>query len=1141
MTRFRSGRLTHQHIGISSFTDNKLVLDVIGNTRISGILSVPQLKVTGTDGIIDGDIETRNLTVTGIATFGGPITAGSSEGSPGQFLQRTETGVLWASFPSVRNTQTFVATAGQTTFSFVYNTQFVDVYLNGVKLSGSEYDSSSGSEIVLNSGCFAGDSVEIISFNATSLAAGGGAAGVGIQNIVEDTTPQLGGDLDLNGFDISGTGNLNVSGVITATKFVGDGTELTGVISGVGVHSGGTIIGTGVTQLNFVGTGNTFLYNSTTDTVDISISGGGGATGINTEGLTFFERIEVAGLSTFKYNGDTKFETATNGLKVYQEIDTLHDTYGTGRGGVKTGVLTLGPLGNFQLVSQYAGTTNLESNLLNSFTYPLSIRSSDSITFDGPPGANENTTVSVAGVITAKSGYALTYYGSNLTIGSSITSGSYYGDGSTLSNVKVDVQSDSFTNSTFYPLFSDAISGKRTPKTDNDFTYNPASNALTLSVVNANLVGTVNGTLNGNASTASGIVGRPNLDVRSVDATGITVNAGVITSQTFSGNLVGNLTGTSVNVNTATISGDIQATNAVFLGNVSIGGTLTYEDVTNIDSVGIVTARDGIKVLSGGINAVGVVSATSFVGDGSGITGVLRPSIVTDDTAPTSPSDGELWWKSDEGTLKVYYSDVDSGQWVDASPTGGGAGTIEIINDPTPQLGGDLDLYNKNITGTGNVNITGIITSTSLYAADGTFSTNVSIAGIATALEVSVGSATTIDASGIVAAGVVTASRYISNDMLLEGSGGDVLLKNTDASGDLFVESTGGTVALKSPTATYVDGSSSFTRILHNGSLRIETTTSGIEVTGNVSSSSSITAVDFYGDVFARELDVEGHTNLDNVSVSGVTTVTGSIIANDIDVDGHTNLDNVSIAGVTTFSANSNNVVVGGATTALLVDGDLRVTGVGSFGAGSVSIATSAISYTGYGATIGIGTIPAHWGSGIQQNVLELGGEKIHLNAYQNWIGGHLLPIRHEQFDIGSADKKIRHLFLSDNSIWLGDQNKIDTSTGDMKMKKRHIESLPKSITDLGGDGSGAISHANTIFGYSPAKTQLKQLTLQDLIAYLTSLDNTKTEITDLYPSEMIDGNANSAYTDDDWQKINVDATVGSQNPFVTKGFSSPP
>ena len=47
-------------------------------------------------------------------------------------------------------------------------------------------------------------------------------------------------------------------------------------------------------------------------------------------------------------------------------------------------------------------------------------------------------------------------------------------------------------------------------------------------------------------------------------------------------------------------------------------GVLTYEDVTNIDSIGIVTARTGIKVLAGGINAVGVVTATLGVQIGAG-------------------------------------------------------------------------------------------------------------------------------------------------------------------------------------------------------------------------------------------------------------------------------------------------------------------------------------------------------------------------------------------------------------------------------------------------------------------------------------------------------------------------------------------
>lgn len=64
----------------------------------------------------------------------------------------------------------------------------------------------------------------------------------------------------------------------------------------------------------------------------------------------------------------------------------------------------------------------------------------------------------------------------------------------------------------------------------------------------------------------------------------------------------------------------VNVVNITASGNVSVGGTLTYEDVENIDSIGLVTARTGIKVLAGGINAVGVVTATTFSGSGANLT-----------------------------------------------------------------------------------------------------------------------------------------------------------------------------------------------------------------------------------------------------------------------------------------------------------------------------------------------------------------------------------------------------------------------------------------------------------------------------------------------------------------------------------------
>ena len=56
-------------------------------------------------------------------------------------------------------------------------------------------------------------------------------------------------------------------------------------------------------------------------------------------------------------------------------------------------------------------------------------------------------------------------------------------------------------------------------------------------------------------------------------------------------------------------------------GNLSIGGTLTYEDVKNVDSIGVITARSGIQgigIQSGGVNvAVGVITALNFIGAGN--------------------------------------------------------------------------------------------------------------------------------------------------------------------------------------------------------------------------------------------------------------------------------------------------------------------------------------------------------------------------------------------------------------------------------------------------------------------------------------------------------------------------------------------
>ena len=80
-------------------------------------------------------------------------------------------------------------------------------------------------------------------------------------------------------------------------------------------------------------------------------------------------------------------------------------------------------------------------------------------------------------------------------------------------------------------------------------------------------------------------------------------------------------------------------------GNLSVAGTITYDDVTNVDSTGIVTARGGFEIGEAGVGGTitatgqaefaGVVTATKFVGSGEGLTGVASTDNIITSTAST--------------------------------------------------------------------------------------------------------------------------------------------------------------------------------------------------------------------------------------------------------------------------------------------------------------------------------------------------------------------------------------------------------------------------------------------------------------------------------------------------------------------------
>ena len=135
-------------------------------------------------------------------------------------------------------------------------------------------------------------------------------------------------------------------------------------------------------------------------------------------------------------------------------------------------------------------------------------------------------------------------------------------------------------------------------------------------------------------------------------ATSVNVT-GTIKATDFEGNLTGNVTGSVQYAGGLSGTPDINVRNivaaaATFTGDVSIGGTLTYEDVQNVDSVGIVTAGKGLRVTEGGIEVTtGGLSVddgfSTLGGDGSN-SGVL----ISDGLIQIKTSTGNV------GTIELY-------------------------------------------------------------------------------------------------------------------------------------------------------------------------------------------------------------------------------------------------------------------------------------------------------------------------------------------------------------------------------------------------------------------------------------------------------------------------------------------------------
>ena len=144
-----------------------------------------------------------------------------------------------------------------------------------------------------------------------------------------------------------------------------------------------------------------------------------------------------------------------------------------------------------------------------------------------------------------------------------------------------------------------------------------------------------------------------------INSTGIDAVSGIITASSFVGNVTGNASGTAGGL-TGTPSITVGTVNAT---NITASGTLTYEDVTNVDSIGIVTARGGLEV-----GAAGVGGTISSGGN------VIFAGITTVGTALSLPDNIRAKFGTG-GDLSIYHNGSNS--FIDDQ----GTGALQVLSN----------------------------------------------------------------------------------------------------------------------------------------------------------------------------------------------------------------------------------------------------------------------------------------------------------------------------------------------------------------------------------------------------------------------------------------------------------------------------
>ena len=606
--KYVSGRVKELKVGISSYSESKTTLITVGNVNVSGSVTatsfigdgsaltnvtIPGISTTGTSEFASLDLS-GNLKVAGISTFTGIVDAN------GQIVGAATSNIIpflysnYSLFPSATTYHGAVAHAHNTGKLY---------YAHG------------------------GNWIELVSKEIT------GTVGTGTEryNIgpVDLTTLDVSGistfagNINANG-NIVGDSSTNISGInsVTATSFFGDGSGLE--------NTGATLSAASGTQRLVLTSLTSGTMTSAATDADLSFDAA--------SNLLSAGKLLVSGISTFQddiHLGDNdKMNLGDN-----DDFQIFHHSNGTG-------IIQNAGSGQLQIRSD-------EIRLLNQAT-------DEDYAFFRDDGAVElyyNNTkrfettgygVTVLGTIQTQqlNVSGVSTFTKQLNVGTTVklgpagvvTATTFKGDVDAV-NIDVDGRADiDDLIVTGVSTFSGAIDSNAGANIDGGLVADTAkiSDLTNGRVVYAGVDGelqdssnltfdgtTLNGTFSGDGTALSvnipGISTGGTSEFSNLNLSGIVTAAGAVFGTAKVSDLTDNrvvIAGTGGELedstkftfdgSTLSIIGD-----ATFTGNVTVGGTLTSEDKTNIDSIGIVTARTGVRINTGGLVVTAGVSTFS--------------------------------------------------------------------------------------------------------------------------------------------------------------------------------------------------------------------------------------------------------------------------------------------------------------------------------------------------------------------------------------------------------------------------------------------------------------------------------------------------------------------------------------------------